>query len=64
MRMYYVEYYDKIEYGQNPTKTIPEKFECVEFEWFGGKAINPKWKSVNQQIVDIIKSVLQNPVPY
>ncbi|MBU0991108.1 MAG: hypothetical protein KJ737_01335 [Proteobacteria bacterium] len=62
-RMYYIEYYDKIEYGQNPRKTIPEKFESVEFDWHDSKAINPRWRSVNQSIIDMIKSALKATPP-
>lgn len=57
-RMYYVEYYEKTEYGGHPIKVIPEKFETVEFDWFDGKAINPRWRSVDPSIIHVIRNEL------
>ena len=57
-RMYYVEFYEKTLYGEEMAKTIPERFETVEFEWFDGKAINPVWRPADPVIVDLIKTEL------
>lgn len=57
-RMYYVEFYEKTQYGGTQVKTIPERFETVEFEWFDEKAINPRWRPADPVIIDVIKTEL------
>lgn len=57
-RMLWVEYYPQKTYGINKEKSIPERFETVEFEWHDGKAIEPKWREPRPQMLKILKQLV------
>ena len=56
-RMLWVEYYPLITYGSNFENTIPEQYVAVDFQWYKGKAINPKWRQLKPPLLEIIKSL-------
>jgi len=57
-RMIWVEYYPEIQYGVNKERSIPERFDEVEFTWIGDKAIRPKWCPLESPMLDIIKRLV------
>jgi hypothetical protein len=58
-RMFWVEYYPEHKYGAGDTHVIPEKFDAVEFDWHGDKAIQPKWRPLMPPLLDEIKKLIQ-----
>ena len=56
-RMLWVEYYPTITYGVGGEHTIPEQYVAVDFEWYKGKAISPKWRQLEPPLLDIIKDL-------
>lgn len=58
LRMFYVEYYPRITYGVGADKTIPEHYVNVDFEWYKGKAISPKWRQLTPPLLDIVKNLI------
>ncbi len=61
-RMLWVEYYPKVNYGKDNTKMIPEKYEAVEFTWYGSKAVNPKWRLLESPLSDMVKNLEKQSV--
>lgn len=59
-RMLWVEYYPKVVYGPKDEHSIPEQYINVDFSWYKGKAINPKWRRLKPPILDIIKSLMKD----
>ena len=57
-RMLWVEYYPESKYGVEGEHTIPEKLEAVEFTWFDGKAIKPKWRELEPPLREEIKKLV------
>ncbi len=58
-RMIFVEYYPRQRYGLHNENIIAERFEAVDFEWYEGKALYPRWRPLNPPLLDTIKAVLQ-----
>ncbi len=61
-RMLWVEYYPLITYGSLSEHVIPEQFVSVDFTWFKGKAINPKWRQLKPVMIDTIKEMMARQV--
>ena len=59
-RMLFVEYYPDVVYGNQNQYVIPEKYESIEFEWHGERAINPKSRLLKPPMLDVVKDLL-NP---
>jgi len=59
-RMLWIEYYPEHTYGVDNRHVISEKFDIVEFEWHGDKAIQPKWRALKQPLLDEIKKLIQD----
>ncbi len=59
-RMIWVEYYPAVEYGKETARTIPEKYESVEFSWKGHRAIDPKWRPLKPPLLDEIIRLKNN----
>lgn len=57
-RMILLEYYPRQTYGQNAEKVIPEKFEMVDLQWHGDKALFPNWRSLQPPLLDTVKSLI------
>ena len=58
-RMMYIEYYPAQRYGENQEHLIPERYDVVEFTWYGDKAIKPVWRNLNPPLLDTIKEFLE-----
>lgn len=59
-RMLWIEYYPEHTYGVDGSHVISEKFDVVEFAWYGDKAIQPKWRELKQPLLDEIKKLIQD----
>ena len=57
-RIFYVEYYPAIEYGEIKQKKIPERYEAVNFTWHDNKALNSTWSLLRPPMLDSIKTLL------
>jgi hypothetical protein len=58
-RMMYIEYVPASVYGERQERLIPEKYEAVDFNWTEGGAIQPKWRTLQPPLVDVIKSIVE-----
>jgi hypothetical protein len=58
-RMMYIEYIPASTYGERQERIVPEKYDAVDFNWTEGGAIQPKWRTLQSPLVDVIKSVMQ-----
>jgi len=59
-RMLWIEHYPASEYGTEVIHRMPEKYDSVEFEWKGDRAIYPKWRPLKPPILDEVKKLLDN----
>jgi hypothetical protein len=59
-RMIFVEYYCESTYGDRNQHHIPAKFVAVDFIWHGTKALHPKWRTLEPNVVDLISPLIQN----
>jgi len=57
-RMLWIEHYPTKVYGQDGKHVIPERYDIIEFVWHENKAIHPKWRPLNQQLLEIIKDLM------
>ena len=57
-RMLFVEYYPAVTYGEKDQHYIPERFDAVTFTWQEGKALHPKWRPLEPEMVDLIKTLM------
>lgn len=57
-RMVYVEYYPASTYGDQNQHQIPEKYDAVDFVWHEGKAMHPKWRSLEDPLVAAIAGLI------
>jgi hypothetical protein len=61
-RMMLIEYYPRETYGQQAEKTIPEKFDVVDLQWHGDKALFPSWRPLQAPLLDTVRTlVAHNP---
>jgi hypothetical protein len=60
-RMIFVEYAPHSTYGVDGENLIPEHFDAVEFTWLGDKALHPKWRTLQQPLLDIVRKAMQVP---
>jgi hypothetical protein len=57
-RMVYVEYSAQSAYGPQNQHLIPAKFEAVDFVWHDGKALHPKWRSLDPTLRNTIAPLI------
>ncbi len=57
-RMLWVEYYPETTYGKNAARTIPERYEMVDFVWKERKAIKPKWRPLRPPLLEEVKRLM------
>lgn len=57
-RMMYIEYYPASVYGERREHVISEKYEAVDFNWTEGGAIQPKWRTLQPPLVDVIRHIV------
>ena len=58
-RMMWIEYYPEQKYGRKEDRTIPEKYDAVEFSWKGDKAIEPKWRPLKPPLLEQVMELMQ-----
>jgi hypothetical protein len=59
-RMLYLEHYPQTSYGERRQHVIAEKYDMVEFRWLEGKALEPKWRSLNPSMLKIVKQIVRD----
>ena len=59
--MIFVEYAPQSTYGVDGENLIPERFDAVEFTWHGDKALHPRWRALQQPLLDIVRKAMQAP---
>lgn len=57
-RMLYIEYYPESIYGEHGERSIPEKYEAVDFNWTEGGAIQPRWRTLQPPLLDAIRRMI------
>jgi len=57
-RMQYVEYYPADRYGPSGEFPIPERFDAVEFTWHENKAMAPRWRTLQGQLMASLKDLM------
>jgi len=57
-RMLYVEYYPESVYGEKRDRVIGEKYEAVDFNWTEGGAIQPKWRTLQPPLLEVIRHIV------
>ena len=60
-RMIFVEYAPQSTYGVDGENLIPEHYDAVEFTWHGDKALHPKWRALQQPLLDIVRKAMPAP---
>ncbi len=58
-RMMWIEYFPAQEYGKDKVRTIPERYDVVEFSWKENKAIEPKWRTLKPPMLDLVKELMK-----
>lgn len=59
-RMMWIEHYPEKGYGGKKVRTIPEKYDVVEFLWKENRAIEPKWRTLKPPMLDLVKEMMEN----
>ena len=63
-RMQFVEYYPARRYGKVDEHVIPERFDAVDFDWHGDKAMKPNYRELDPPLLKIVKGLVsQFPPP-
>lgn len=57
-RMVYLEYQPATTYGDKNQRRIPAKFDVVDFEWHGEKAMHPKWRKLTPPLLDTVSDLI------
>jgi hypothetical protein len=57
-RMLWIEYYPRKTYGKKNDKVIEEIIESVEFDWYDGKAVMPKWRHLKPPMDEMVKKLI------
>lgn len=58
-RMLFVEYYPEKTYGPDNAKVIPERFDKVDFTWYEGKAMHPKWQRPEPAQLEAVRELMR-----
>jgi hypothetical protein len=58
-RMMFIEHVPASIYGQHRERVIPEKYEAADFNWTEGGAIQPKWRTLQPPLVDVIRRIVE-----
>jgi hypothetical protein len=57
-RMLYIEYYPESIYGERGERRIPEKYDVVDFNWTVGGAIQPRWRTLQPPLLEVIRKMV------
>lgn len=58
-RMLYVEYHPKKSYGRPRVRTIPERYEAVDFKWYNEKAFAINWRALDPRLRDQVEALIK-----
>jgi len=58
LRMLFVEHYPQVYYGPKNDKQIPERYDLVDFQWHGDKALHPSWRALKPPLLDTVKALV------
>jgi hypothetical protein len=58
-RMMFIEYYPQTVYGEHRDRVIPEKYDAVDFNWHFDKAIEPKWRTLQPPLLDVVRALVE-----
>ena len=59
-RMMFIEYYPQTVYGEHRDRVIPERYDMVDFNWQLGKAIEPKWRTLQPPLLGVVKALVES----
>ncbi|BBO85189.1 hypothetical protein [Desulfosarcina ovata] len=59
-RMVLIEYYPRKTYGKDAEKFIPEKYDQVDLQWHGDKALFPNWRPLQAPLLDTVRTLVAN----
>ena len=57
-RMLYVEHHPKKIYGQPRVRTVPERYEAVDFKWKDEKAFAINWRALDPRLRDQVEDLI------
>jgi hypothetical protein len=57
-RMQYVEYYPESRYGAAGEHLLPERFDAADFSWQEGKALFPRWRTLQPALAETLKALI------
>jgi hypothetical protein len=61
-RMLIIEYYPRQTYGIRAEKVIPAKYDVVDLQWHGDKALFPAWRPLKPPLLDTVRALItENP---
>jgi hypothetical protein len=61
-RMVMIEYQRQETYGTLAEKVIPAKYDVVDLQWHGDKALFPAWRPLKPPLLDTVRALIaENP---
>jgi len=57
-RMVFIEYTPASTYGDRGQHHIPAKFDVMDFVWHEGYAMHPKWRPLDQPLLDLVSDLI------
>lgn len=57
-RMVLIEYYPRQAYGRHGEKVVPAKYDRVELQWHGDKALFPGWQPLQPPLLDTVRALI------
>jgi len=59
-RMLYVEYHPARSYGKPRIRTIPERYEAVDFKWRNEKAFAVNWRTLDPRLRNQVEGLIKD----
>jgi len=59
-RMLYIEYHPARKYGRPRVRTIPERYEAVDFKWCREKAFAVNWRELDSRTRELVEGLCKN----
>ena len=59
-RMLFIDYTPSSVYGEHGEHRIEEQYDVADFTWNKGKAMHPRWRPLQPQLLDIIRDMVEN----
>ncbi len=57
-RMLYIEHHPAKVYGRPRIRTIPERYEAVDFKWRQGRAFAIHWRKLDPRLADLVAGLI------